>query len=100
MGFVPLSPLSQDVAQFGFCLYTSGAVTFLYGDGPDQFTGTAAASGVVTGSTVFSQVTKDTKFNYGLDAFDVCVQQWDNFGKYLDSSGDMMQTTELMIGSN
>ena len=72
MPFVALAPLSADVAQFGFCLYSSGAVTFTYGT-TNQFTGTAAASGVVTGSTVFSQVTKDTKFNYGLDAFDVCV---------------------------
>ena len=48
------------------------------------------STGVVNGYDLFSDVVKDPKFNYGLDAFDVVVQQWDNFGKNLDKTGDMI----------
>ena len=78
-------------------MFSKAQIPVIHGS-TNQFTG-YMSTGVVNGYDLFSDVVKDPKFNYGLDAFDVVVQQWDNFGKNLDKTGDMIQTLELTIGS-
>ena len=42
------------------------------------------------GDQLFSDVLVDNKFNMGLDDFDIVVNQWDNFGRFIDKSGDLI----------
>lgn len=51
------------------------------------------------GDQLFSDVLVDNKFNMGLDDFDIVVNQWDNFGRFIDKSGDLIQFSALHIGS-
>ena len=81
-----MSPVGGKVCQFSFSLYSVGTIPISHGAN-DVFTSTIG-TGQFTAATFFSDVVKDVKFNYGKDDFDVIVQQWDNYGKYLDKSGD------------
>lgn len=48
---------------------------------------------------LFSDTVKEYKFNLGLDAFDVLVNQWDNFGKYIDKTGSLINWIEYFIAN-
>jgi hypothetical protein len=85
-------------ANFNFSMFSTGAITFLYGT-TNQFTGTLATA-PAKGEGLFSAVTKEVRFNFGLQDFDVCHQCYDNFGRFLNKTGDLIETSELDIGAS
>lgn len=85
-------------AVFNFSMFSTGAITFLYGT-TNQFTGTLATA-PSSGYGLFSPVTKEIRFNYGLNDFDVCHQTYDNFGRFINKTGSLIETSELDIGAS
>lgn len=47
---------------------------------------------------MFVNIVREDKFNYGLPEFDIRVRQWDNYGKFLNRTGDSILTSEFLLG--
>ena len=71
--FVANGAIDAKHLSFKFCMNSVGLIPLTYGV-DDALTPTTAVTLTATsGATLFSNVTKDVRFNYGLDEFDVMV---------------------------